>query len=361
MWIIAVVFVLVATTGIFAFQFTGFNIIVNGGSDYTEIPADPVLDSVPSPNTDGSVELSWSRPPQTQYFELFRMRGFGWFYLESVYYSTSYVDNNVGDGYTYKYKVVAVNPLGKSPDSNVVTVAIDLAEEEELVIIPPDTPTLKMIAGPSFTGEIHISWSSVSNADDYGVYCSNDGTSYDFLGKVYTSSYDDSIAEDGTYYYKVKAGNEAGYSGFSNVESVVVDIPDVPDVPDVPKVYAITYEIVDSGVEISVTWEEVDCDTYNLYRAIVSDTKDTGYELIEEDITSTSYSVVLTNDIAKYFYKVSAVNDLGESEQSNPTTINITDEGVDEPDDYTWLYVLLGVLGVLVIPVVILTRKKKII
>ena len=225
----------------------------------------------------------------------------------------------------------------------------------------PDTdplvePVLKMISSPSFTGEIDISWSSVSDADDYGVYRSDDGVSYDYLGIVDTNSYDDSIAEDGTYYYKVKAGNEGGYSGFSNIKKVTVDIPDVPDVPEA---YKITYEIVDSGISITVSWSEVICETYNLYRAIVSDTKDTGYELIEEDITSTSYSVVLTNDIAKYFYKVSAVNDLGESEQSNPTTINITDEGVDEPDDYTWLYVLLGVLGVAVVPVVILTRKKK--
>lgn len=221
---------------------------------------------------------------------------------------------------------------------------------------PPIEPILNIIAGPSITGEVHISWSSVSDADDYGVYRSDDEVSYDFLGKVYTTSYDDLIEIDGTYYYRIKAGNEGGTSDFSNVEYVIIDIPGIPNIPEVNE---ISYEIIDSGIEIIVSWNEINCDTYNLYKEIITESKSTGFVLIEEGLISTSYSEVLT-DVGKYTYKISAVNDIGESEQSNPTTINISNEGVtDESNDYIWLYVLLIIFGVVVVPVALLTRRNK--
>ena len=234
----------------------------------------------------------------------------------------------------------------------------DDEEEEEEVLSdtdPPVEPVLNIIASPTITGDIHISWNSVSDANDYAVYRSDDDNVYDLLEKVYINSYDDLIEENGEYYYKIRAGNEGGVSDYSNIESVIVAIPTVPNAPQTNK---ITYEIVDSGVKITVSWSEVSCNSYKLYMEFVSETKSTGFVLIEDDLTSTSYSVVLT-DIGKYYYKVFAVNDIGESEQSNLTTINITEDGISELDDYTWLYVVIVVLGLLLVPVIILTRKRK--
>ena len=108
-------------------------------------------------------------------------------------------------------------------------------------------------------------------------------------------------------------------SDYSEAESVIITIPNVPNVPEA---YKITYEVIDSGVEIIVSWSEVNCISYNLYKEIVTETKGTGFVLIEEGLTSTSYSEIIT-EIGKYTYKVSAVNDIGESEQSNPTLVNL--------------------------------------
>lgn len=61
---------------------------------------------------------------------------------------------------------------------------------------------------------IIVSWNSVSNADEYTVYWSNDGSTY---GDIGTTSdlffYDDVLYEDN--YYKVKAKNSYGESPFS--------------------------------------------------------------------------------------------------------------------------------------------------
>ncbi len=365
--IIVVIFAIIITS-IGFIQFTGFMPYMGDGGggeppiNYDSLPSKPILyDIQPDPDPDVSVNLDWSTSTDVWYYNVYRRIGGIEQKIKTGEPSNSFIDATTKENQKYYYRIEAVNNIGKvqsNEESVTINVQGDPIPDPLFDDDPPVAPVLNMIAGPSDTGEIDISWSSVSDADDYGVYRSNDGTSYDILVERTTSTnYDDTITESGTYYYKLRAGNEGGTSAFSNVKSVIVTIPGVPDVPEA---YYPTYEIIDSGIEIVVSWSEVTCDSYNLYRAIINDTGSTGFVLIEEGLTSTSYSVVLT-EIGSYRYKISAVNDLGESEQSNSAVINITEEGAEEPldDDYIWLYVLLGVLCVAVVPVVILTRKKK--
>ena len=460
--LIVVVVLAIITTSIGFIQFTGFYLVNGGngggGTQYDSLPSEPELYNIyPSVDTDGSIDLSWSVSAYIWYYNVWRGYDIvpehpGLFYYEEKVgrniYTNSFVDNTEKENMEYCYRIEAVNNIG-SVWSNYEYVIINVPP----LPTPPSKPILYTIASPSYTGEIHISWSSVSDADDYKIYRSKDGTSYILLETVYSNSYDDTITENGEYSYKIKAGNEVGYSDYSDVKSVTVSIsaplptaPDapvlkdiypqpntdgnirlewdivsdadrytvyrsnndvsydllevvyvnyyddsrtngvyyyklragninddysdysnvksvtvqIPNVPDIPEAYYITYEVVDSGVEITVSWSSVSCVSYKLYREIINNTISTGFVLIKEGLTSTSYSEVLT-EVGKYTYKVSAVNELGESDQSNPTSVNITDEGAEEPldDDYIWLYVLLGVLCVAVVPVVILTRKKK--
>lgn len=329
-----------------------FTFVVNGGGneDYTEIPIAPTFDIIlPNPNTDGSVELSWSKPAQTQYFELYRFRGFGWFYMARLY-TTSYTDNNVADGITYKYKVIAGNTLGESLDSNVVSVVIDIYEEP----IPPDSPVLCItVNSPSTDGEIVLKWDFVSNADDYGVYRSKNDGSFDFLEKIDENYYDDLVLESGDYSYRVKAGNEAGKSDFSNTESITVQLAGVPNSPVMNE---LTYELVEDTIQIYLDWEEVFCDSYTVYRSIGG----AEYEPLEEGLNSTSYSEVLI-EVGVYMYKVSAVNMFGESERSAYVSIEITEDGMptEPPVDYIVPIVVILVLGALAVATIILVKKKK--
>jgi len=326
-------------------------------------PIPPKLKAIiPDIDPDGSVFIDWNVVTDATKYQVYMSKDGGQWELIVTTVATTFSKGFLTDG-SYGFKVRAYNLAGYSEYSNIVyvVVAIPLPPPPPPPPDPvvPDAPILKgIIPKPSLDGKISLKWDKVSDAYNYTVYRSNDGTSYAYLGVVIVNYYND-LLSNGVYYYKLKAGNVKGeYSGFSNAESVTVQIPSVPNSPVINE---ITYEVIDSGVEIIVSWSAVSCDTYNLYREIVSDIQNTGFVLIEEGLISTSYSETLT-DAGKYTYKVSAVNDIGESKLSNPTVINLTEDGVtDEPeaDDYTWLYIILIVLGVAVVPVVILTRKRK--
>ena len=327
--------------------------VVNGGdSSYTEVPTAPELNSVPSPNIDGSVELSWSQPDQTQYFELYRYR-WGWYYVAKLY-TTSYTDVHVADGATYKYKVVAGNTLGKSPDSNVVSVLIDLYEEDGDAI--PDAPVLRLMTNsPSIDGEIDLEWDLVSGATMYTIFRWKGGINPEILKQDFSENYyDDSVSSNGVYSYKVKAGNDVGYSDYSNEISITVQMAEVPDVPVMNQ---LEFEIINYTVKVYIDWDAVDCDSYVLYRSFNGEI----YKPVEGILStsSTIYAEILT-EAGTYVYKVSAVNTYGESGLSNSVTIEVTEDGgVAPPTDYTTLYVLLGILVVLIVPIAIILVKRK--
>lgn len=196
------------------------------------LPSVPVLNSIQSPDIDGSISLSWSASQYVDNYEVFRSVSGGSSTLFRTLTSTSVSFTEV-DG-SYSYKIRAHNADGYSVYSNIVSVVVDIP-----IVVPPipiTPPVLNAIASPSDTGDIYISWNSVPNAVDYSVYRSSDGVSYTYLKKVYTTSCNDLGLTDGTYYYKIKAANSnREYSDFSNVESVIVAISVIPDpivIPD---------------------------------------------------------------------------------------------------------------------------------
>ncbi|MBA7498739.1 hypothetical protein ES704_01476 [subsurface metagenome] len=219
-------------------------------------------------------------------------------------------------------------------------------------LVIPTEPILKnIIPNPNINGEINLRWDSVSGATVYIIYRSKDGGSLETLDVNFeANSYTDSVSESGVYSYRVKAGNSAGYSRYSNEESVTVQLTNIPPNPTMNQ---ITYEIIDETVEVYLDWNEVICESYNVYRSINYG----DYALIEENIFSTSYFEVLT-ETGIVSYRVSAVNQYGESGLSNPMSINISPE--DEPSaDYIALYALFGITVVLVGVTVILLRMRK--
>ena len=321
------------------------------------IPDAPTLQSIPSPDTDGIIYLSWNSITGAVSYQVYMSKdGGSW---ESVVTTlTSYTYSDLTDG-TYEFKVRSYNSVDYSVDSNVESVVVSIPTV-------PIEPVLEIISSdPSITGLIRLEWNVIDEADRYVIHRSENEGAFSPLIEVFIQIYYDDVIEiDGTYTYKVKAGNDNGYSDFSNEESVVVQLL-VLIPPESPTMNNLTYSTIDEDVIVQLSWSEVDCDNYNVYRSI-----DFGsYVLIGENVFSTGYSDTLT-DVGVYFYRVSAINVDGESELSNPTTIGIQEEGepivdldTDEeppitPTNYTMLYVLIA-LGILAVPVVILVKKRK--
>ncbi len=218
----------------------------------------------------------------------------------------------------------------------------------------PDIPILNVIASPSNTGDIYITWNSVSDANRYAIYRSDDGTSYDLLEEIYATYYGDLIVEDGTYYYKIKAEREGVYSDYSETQSVVVCLLVIIEPPVKPVLESILPETSDNGL-ISLSWNSI---SNALYYEVYRSYNRSSFELIKTLDKNYYEDLVLDNGV--YSYKIIAGNDGGISGYSNMqyTVVYIT-EPIEPINDYTILYIVIVVLGVAVVPVVILTRKKK--
>lgn len=138
------------------------------------------------------------------------------------------------------YRVVSFNEHGSSAPSNVDCTA------------PPAAPT-NLTASATAEGGIHLTWSDNSNVEDgYQVQRSIDGTTFSSLTNLpaNTTSYSDAGAtENTTYWYRVRARKEGGFSEFSNVTSAAV--PAVP--PAAPSGTSVRPY---SSTQVWVTWTD---------------------------------------------------------------------------------------------------------
>lgn len=223
--------------------------------------------------------------------------------------------------------------------------------------LPYDFLTLQPISPElDHDGSVSLEWNDVGDAYKYYVELSKDyGDWHIIKGGITSLNFVATGLADGEYRFKVTAIPWHFIPIYvSNIESVTVELIDEPEAPFMN---ALDYEIVGDTVRIYLDWEEVVCDSYTVYRSLnYSDC----YIILAEGLVLTAYSDVLT-EVGVYEYYVSAVSIYGESEPSQTVTAIITEDGVppEEPtDDYTMLYVLLGVLAILIVPVVILVKRK---
>ena len=173
----------------------------------------------------------------------------------------------------------------------------------------PAAPVVKL-GNSATSGKPVLTWNAVPGATSYKVYraTSKSGT-YSLLGTVTTTSYTNTGAKEGTtYYYKVKAANGAGESAYSNVVSGKVVVTPKPAAPVVKIGHSAA-----SGKPM-LTWNAVSGATsYKVYRA----TSQNGAYSLLGSVTVTSYTNTGAKDGVTYYYKVTAVNDSGESAYSN--------------------------------------------
>ena len=174
----------------------------------------------------------------------------------------------------------------------------------------PTAPVVK-IGNSAASGKPMLTWNAVEGATSYRIYRSTaKGSGYSLLGTTTATSYTNTGAKAGTtYYYRVKACNDAGLSPYSNIVSgQVKSVTPKPSAPVVKIGNSST-----SGKPM-LTWNAVSGATsYKVYRA----TSQKGTYSLLGTVTATSYTNTGAKAGVTYYYKVKAVNSAGESAYSN--------------------------------------------
>ena len=283
--------------------------VASGNDDLTNatlhcaaVPAAPVV-KLGNSATSGKPVLTWNAVPGATSYKVYRATSkSGTYSLLGTVTTTSYTNTGAKEGTTYYYKVKAANGAGESAYSNVVS--------GKVVVTPkPAAPVVK-IGHSTSSGKPQLTWNAVSGATSYKVYraTSQKGT-YSLLGTVTATSYTNTGAKAGTtYYYRVKACNDAGLSPYSNIVSGNVVVTPKPSAPVV--------KIGNSAAsgKPMLTWNAVPGATsYKVYRATA---KNGTYSLLGT-VTATSYTNTGAKAGTTYWYKVKAVNSAGESAYSN--------------------------------------------
>ena len=174
----------------------------------------------------------------------------------------------------------------------------------------PIAPVVK-IGNSSTSGKPMLTWNAVEGATSYRIYRSTSkGSGYSLLGTTTATSYTNTGAKAGTtYYYRVKAVNDAGMSPYSNIVSG--QAKSVTPKPSAPVVKIGNSAASDKPM---LTWNAVSGATsYKVYRA----TSQNGTYSLLGTVTATSYTNTGAKAGTTYYYKVKAVNSAGESAYSN--------------------------------------------
>jgi fibronectin type 3 domain-containing protein len=277
-------------------------------SSSATVPGAPTLTSATAGNA--SVALAWSAPASNggsaiTGYRIYRSTASG---SETLYTSvglvTGYTDTGVTNGTTYYYKVAAVNSVGTGSLSN------ELSAKPQSTATVPGAPTLT--SATAGNASVALAWSApASNGGSaitgYRIYRSTASeTLYTSVGLV-TGYTDTGVTNGTTYYYKVAAVNAIGMGSLSNELSAKPQ--SVPSAPlnvaanaNKPHGITLSWSPPTSNGGSSITG-------YRIYRGTSS-----GAEILLTTVAPvTGFTDTGTNRGVTYYYKVSAVNAIGES------------------------------------------------
>jgi parallel beta-helix repeat protein len=225
----------------------------------------------------------------------------------SVNFPASPAQFAAGHVYRFVYNGSAVTAQG-STRLDVTTVTTQGTGGVDI----PAVPSGLAVSGVT-QDSVSLSWSAVNDASGYRIYraSSADGVFLQIGSRAASQSpsYTESGLTSGTtYYYKVSAVNAAGES----VQSAMVEgkTSELPTAPAAPAALAVSGATTTS---VALSWNAVSgASGYKIYRAPAADGT---FAQVGTSETNAYTDAGLSVDTA-YYYKVSAVNAIGESAHS---------------------------------------------
>jgi predicted phage tail protein len=229
--------------------------------------------------------------------------------LDTVGNVLTYCDASVIDGQTYYYKISAVNVVGEGPLSNELSATTSN--------IPSAPLNLQATAG---NAEVNLTWSAPTSSGGssiiaYNVYCgtsSNGETMLATLSNVLTYTIG-SLTNGQAYYFKVTAVNSVTEGPFSNEASATPD--SVATIPSAPQDLHATA----GNAQVVLTWSAPASNGGALITAyeVYSGTTPGGETLLTTVGNVLDYTAGSLTNGQVYYFKVTAVNSVGEGAQSN--------------------------------------------
>jgi fibronectin type 3 domain-containing protein len=230
--------------------------------------------------------------------------------------TTTFTDTGLTNGTTYYYTVAAVNSAGTSPMSNQAN-ATPVATQ----VAPPSAPQSLTATGGN--GTVKLSWTAPSSnggapVTGYNIYRGTtsggeSGTPVGTVNGTTTTFTDTGLTNGTTYYYTVAALNSAGTSPKSNQANATPQAT-VPTAPT-----GLVASAGNGSVMLSWTAPASNGGSpitgYDVYRGTSA-----GGESptpIATNVAGSTYTDTGVTNGTTYYYKVTAVNAVGQSPQSN--------------------------------------------
>ena len=243
------------------------------------------------------IDLKWTAVNGATSYNIYRSeKSSGNYTLIDTSLTTSYSNMNVAENTTYYYKISAINSMGEGKKSSAVSAATKIPEKVAGLSVEVISET-----------QLELKWRVVSGASSYEIFCSTSASgTYESIGTSTKLYYPiKGLKPNTTYYYKISAVNILGVGTKSSVVSGATMIPG--------KVVNLSV-VVNGAKQLSLEWDAVSgAKSYKIYR---SEKKSGSYKFIDS-----SDEPYYDNNGLKvnttYYYKVSAVNKLGEGPKSS--------------------------------------------
>lgn len=253
------------------------------------------------------ITLSWDEVASAEEYQIYLN------YDEFIKVSTNYYEFGIAEATVISFSVASICAEGESPLAPYYTFAVDpcLPPTNLQATVEEDVP------GFAYKYKVTLTWDAFDNATSYTIY--ENGT---WKGYSTTTSYEVGYNNPTTVYFNVTSFCIDGESDMTDPVHVVVGGNDGPCLPPTNLGATIEKDNPDYTFvyKVTLTWDAVEgAQAYYVYI--------NGQEF---GMTTTNYYIAGSDVETSFQYEVYSVCANGESEFSEPYTVNVTDESLEE-------------------------------